>query len=137
MNKRRWFSILTVLLAALTMLLLSFGFTWAQESEQSREPGESDIVVQPAEPDGRLARVAAGSYDFLAIGVPYEDIDTNDDAGAVNVIYDSGTGLSADGNQIWYEDYNGMLGADEEDNLFGDALAVGDFDGDGFGCRQL
>ena len=130
MNARRWFSISAVLLAVLTIPALPMGFTWAQEPEPPQEPGESDVLVQPQEPDGQLASVGADTYDFLAIGVPYEDV-TYQDAGAVNVIYSSGGGLTADGDQIWHEGHNGMLGATEEYDLFGEALAVGDFDSDG------
>jgi hypothetical protein len=129
MNARKCFSTSSVLLAVLTILALSVGLTWAQESEPVQVQGESDVLVQTEEP-GRLASLDNGPDSFLAIGVPYEDVSFTD-AGAVNVIYDSGGGLSADGDQIWYEDHDGMLGSPEEYDLFGDALAVGDFDGDG------
>jgi hypothetical protein len=96
--------------------------------EQADDAGSASAQLEGS--DGRLASVNAASYNFLAIGVPYDDV-TYQDAGAVNVIYDAGGGLSADGNQIWYEGYNGMLGSPEESDLFGKSLAVGDFDGDG------
>ncbi|MBN1814519.1 MAG: FG-GAP repeat protein [Anaerolineae bacterium] len=94
------------------------------------EPDRDSSLVQMKEPDKPLASVGAAPHNFLAIGVPYEDV-TYQDAGAVNVIYDAGGGLSADGDQIWYEGHNGMLGSPEENDLFGKSLAVGDFDGDG------
>ena len=64
-------------------------------------------------------------YDDLAIGVPFDN-----DTGAVNVIYGSGSGLSADGNQRWDQDVDGVNGTAEAFDRFGAALAVGDFDGD-------
>ena len=66
----------------------------------------------------------------LVIGVPYEDIGTVDSAGAVNVIHGSATGLTAAGNQIWYQD-SGLYGISQDDDMFGYALCVGDFNGDG------
>ncbi len=124
MNARKWFSSLIVLLAVLIVLALAVGSTWAQE------PEELDVLNQPEKPD-ELASFDAGTYNFLAIGVPYEDVNTNPDAGTVNVVYGSDGGLAVDGDQIWYENYNGMLGSPEEYDMFGEALAVGDFDGDG------
>ena len=70
-------------------------------------------------------------HDDLAVGVFGEDIGAEDSAGAVNVLYGSATGLSAYGNQIWYEGHNGLDGVAEADDWFGAALAAGDFDGDG------
>ncbi len=70
-------------------------------------------------------------FDDLAVGVPGEDIEPENGAGAVNVLYGSGNGLSAAGDQIWYEGYNGLGGAPETGDGFGYALAAGDFDGDG------
>jgi hypothetical protein len=70
-------------------------------------------------------------HDDLAVGVFGEDIGAEDSAGAVNVLYGSAAGLSAYGNQIWYEGHNGLDGVAEADDWFGAALAAGDFDGDG------
>jgi hypothetical protein len=81
--------------------------------------------------------LAAGDFNNdgfvdLAIGVPGEDIGTIADAGAVNVLYGSGTGLSATGGQLFSQDTAGVLGAAETEDGFGSALGVGDFDNDGF-----
>ena len=119
MNTRRWFSSLGVLLAASIISALAAGSIWAQE------PGELDALYQPDE-----TQRSGNAHGFLAIGLPLEDV-TYQDAGAVNVIYGSDGALTADGNQIWYEGRDGMLGATEEHDKFGKSLAVGDFDGDG------
>lgn len=73
----------------------------------------------------------------LAIGVQGEDIGSAEDAGAVNVLYGSSTGLSAKGNQLWSQDSPGVKGAShggsfESADNFGAALASGDFDRDGY-----
>jgi hypothetical protein len=87
-----------------------------------------------------VRRLLSASADFngdgyadLAISVTGEDVNGVTDAGAVNVIYGSSTGLDAAGNQIWHLDSPGLLGAPEEYGWFGWALAVGDFDADGYG----
>jgi hypothetical protein len=70
-------------------------------------------------------------YSDLAIGVPGEDIGATQDAGAVNIIYGSATGLSSTGNQIWYQGTDGIPDAAEEDDKFGYSLTAGDFNNDG------
>jgi len=70
-------------------------------------------------------------YDDLAVGVPYEDVGTKANAGAVNVLYGTAAGLTGYGSQLWYEGYNGLPGAAEAGDWFGLSLAAGDFDGDG------
>lgn len=46
----------------------------------------------------------------LVIGVPYKDIDSISNAGAVYVIYASrdGIGLTVEGNQFWHQNKAGM-----------------------------
>jgi hypothetical protein len=80
----------------------------------------------------------ADGFDDLAIGVHQEDVGSVTDAGAVNVLYGgTGAGLSATGSQLWHQDSPGVLDQAEYDasfggDRFGNALASGDFDGDGF-----
>ena len=73
-------------------------------------------------------------YADLAIGVPYEIINTVVNAGAVDVIYGSKTGLNATvkPDQFWYQGSSAMGGVSQLGDLFGEALAVGDFNGDGY-----
>ncbi|MBI1885799.1 MAG: FG-GAP repeat protein [Chloroflexi bacterium] len=70
------------------------------------------------------------SVDDLAIGAPREDIGSIQDAGAVNVLYGSPSGLTATNDQLWHQDTNGVQGRAEPTDLFGSALACGDFNGD-------
>src|SRR5215204_7001059 len=76
--------------------------------------------------------LAAGNFNGdgaadLAIGAPGE----NSFAGVVHVLYGSGTGLTAAGSQLWSQDSPGIGGAAEPDDIFGQALAAGDFNGHG------
>ena len=70
-------------------------------------------------------------YDDLAIGVPDEDIGSIKDAGSVNVLYGTSSGLSSSGDQSWHQNTSGIVEASEADDRFGSALATGDFDNDG------
>ena len=74
--------------------------------------------------------LAAGNFDGdafvdLAIGVPNED-----DAGAVQILFGSATGLNGARDQFWYDEAVG--GTRETSDQFGYVLVTGDFDGDGF-----
>jgi hypothetical protein len=60
----------------------------------------------------------------LAVGVPGE----NDVAGAVNVLYGAGVGLSGTGAQVFFQ----VGSTPEAGDRFGSAVAAGDFNGDGF-----
>ena len=82
--------------------------------------------------------LASGDFDGdgrddLAIGASGEGIGTISDAGAVNVLYGSGSGLTAGGDQLWHQNSRGVVGKAEAGDLFGDSLASGDFNGDGNG----
>ena len=68
----------------------------------------------------------------LAVGVPGETIGTAVSAGAVNVLYGSATGPTASGSQFFSQDSTGLDSSAEDFDLFGDALAAGDFNSDGF-----
>jgi hypothetical protein len=81
--------------------------------------------------------VAAGDIDGdgfgdLVAGVPFEDVGTVVDAGAANVIFGTSTGLSATGDQYKNQNSVDILDTAEKGDQFGFAVAIGDFDGDGF-----
>ena len=98
---------------------------------------DSAGIVGVAETGDRFgSALAAGDFNGdgfadLAIGVPFEDSGATNDGG-VNVIYGSAAGLTAAGNQFWSQNSAGIAGAAETGDQFGLALAVGDFNGDGF-----
>jgi hypothetical protein len=88
----------------------------------------------------RAAVAGAQSSDFngdgyadLAVGVVSEDVGSIVDAGAVNVIYGSPTGLTDVGNQFWSQDGANIVDTAEASDFFGLAVATGDFNNDGFG----
>ena len=71
--------------------------------------------------------MAAGDFDGdtkldRAFGYP----SANGSEGIIKIVY--GTQVI----QIWNRDTPGVLGVDEPGNYFGDSIAVGDFDGDGY-----
>lgn len=87
---------------------------------------------------GDLFGFALTSADFnndgradLAIGVKREDAFVID-AGALNILYGTPTGLSGSGSQIFTEKLGGTGGLEQPADMFGSALAAGDFDDDGF-----
>ncbi len=74
----------------------------------------------------------------LAIGVPFEDVDTGagtvENVGAVNVLYSSSNGLSATTprpDQFWTQDTTGVNDEAQEFDEFGASLSSGDYNGDG------
>jgi len=75
--------------------------------------------------------INAGGHADLAIAAPSEDVGSVLDAGAVNVLYGSAGGLTAAGNQQWFQDSPGVAGVSEAQDFLGSALAAADYDGDG------
>ncbi len=61
-----------------------------------------------------------------------EDIAGAVNAGVVHVLYGSSTGLSLAGDQLWRQGAGGLGGTPQDFDQFGETLAQGDFDGDGF-----
>ena len=61
------------------------------------------------------------------MGVPTEDIGNITDAGGVNVLYGTATGLSATGDQFWSQDSTNVDGSAEISDLFGWSLAAADY----------
>jgi hypothetical protein len=110
-------------------LIASRNQFWSQDDSGVSDTAEAN--------DGFGRALTAADFDGdgyadLAVGVPYEDTGGNLDSGAVNVIYGSGNGLTDVGDQEWWQDATGISDISEASDLFGRALAAGDFDGDGF-----
>ena len=104
-------------------------------------------AVTPVGVDSVSAAVprAAMPFDFdgdgyadLAVAIPWEDIRGTRDAGAVQVLYGSASGVTAR-DQVWHQGSKGIKDKLEKRDRFGgagpepgDALASGDFDADGY-----
>ena len=67
------------------------------------------------------------SVDELAIGAPREDVSTKTDAGAVTWLFGGAGGLSGTGSRLLTQDNIGPGSSAEAGDLFGYALAMGDF----------
>jgi hypothetical protein len=101
----------------------------------------SPNIQDQAEIGDRLgSSLAVGDFNAdwrsdLAIGVPGETLQYSGtdiiEAGAVNVIYGSSTGLTANRNQFLHDGLDEILGNPEDYDHFGHALATGDFNADG------
>jgi hypothetical protein len=68
------------------------------------------------------ANVGRSSHEDLVVGVPYEDIAGFSNAGAIQVIYGSATGLVVTGDQFWHQDGSGIPGVNEAGDAFGSVL---------------
>ena len=67
----------------------------------------------------------------LVIGIPYEDVHGRADARAASVIYGTANGLSTADDQLFTQDPLAG-GLAESFDYFGHALAMGDFDNEGY-----
>jgi hypothetical protein len=98
---------------------------------------ESGIGNTPSTGDGFGSAVATGDFDDdgfsdLAVGVPHDNLGGRGDAGEVDVLYGSASGLSVTGAQVWTLNTGGVPGEAAAGDVFGESVAGGDFDRDGF-----
>jgi hypothetical protein len=79
--------------------------------------------------------ITGDGYPDLAVSTLHEGFSENsaDRGSSVTVLRGSLAGLTATGAQHWTQRSPGVPGSDDPTALFGNALAFGDFDRDGFG----
>jgi hypothetical protein len=117
---------------------------WTQD--RLKHPSTSNELSRGAEAgDSFGSALATGDFngdgfDDLAIASPFEDLDGKNDVGMVNIVYGSRDGLTVEfdrtdffaaRNEFLWQGESSILDNPDVLDLFGHALAVGDFDGDG------
>lgn len=108
--------------------------TWTQDSAGVEDtPGAGDeygATLTTADFDG-------DGYDDLAVGVPHETVNGDDNAGAINILYGSGNGLRSTligggrPDEFLTQDSINFFTSAQPEDRFGHTLTAGDFDGDG------
>jgi hypothetical protein len=103
---------------------------WTQNSDSVKGKAEADDAFGTA--------LAAGDFDAdgradLAVGAPGESLSSQADAGLVNVLYGSGSGLqaAAPNDDKWSQDSTDLEDVVEAADRFGAALSAADFNNDG------
>ena len=96
------------------------------------QQGANGVKDQPEGGDAFGSALATGDFngdgrDDLVVGVPGEDVGSVVDAGAVNVIYGTASGLGGGQNQLFTQDTAGVANNAETGDAFGSSLAVGNF----------
>jgi hypothetical protein len=95
---------------------------WGQSSQPTAAPAAVEV----------RADFNHDGADDLAIGAPFERVAGLFAAGAVHVLYGSASGLTGTGSQVLTQDSPGVPDTAESGDNFGQSLAAGDFDHDGF-----
>jgi FG-GAP-like repeat/FG-GAP repeat len=111
---------------AVVLVLLLAGTVWPVTGGLAHRSTTTQAV------EGPQADFNNDGFADLAVGVAGENLGARSNAGAVNVLYGAAGGLTGARSQLFTQDSSGVPGGSEPGDGFGDALAVGDFDGDGF-----
>ncbi|MGW1030153.1 FG-GAP-like repeat-containing protein [Streptomyces sp. NPDC002577] len=85
-----------------------------------------------AAPAGALTDFNGDGYGDLAVTAPYATVGSADQAGAVVITYGLKSGLTSAKTQLVTQSSSGVPGTPEAGDVFGQALAEGDFDDDGY-----
>ena len=112
-----------VIYGSLTGLTSEGNQFWSQDSAGVNGTAEARDFFGSRVTVGNLGR---SQHADVVVGVPSEDAGAQE-AGVVNVLYGSATGVTAEGNEVWYQGTTGIAGGPEEPDLFGSALAIGSY----------
>jgi hypothetical protein len=113
---------------AVALVLLLAATVWPAAPGLANAP----TITQAATVEGLQADFNNDGFADLAVGIVSENLGAISNGGAVNVLYGAAGGLTGAGSQLFTQNSPGVPGVAEPGDGFGDALAVGDFDGDGF-----
>jgi FG-GAP repeat len=99
---------------------------WHQDQSGVKQAGEEFDEFGHSLAIGDFGK---SNKDDLAIGVPLEDFGdpSMEDAGVVQVLYGSGAGLTARGDQVWHQDVDGVKGVAAPGEELGWSLAAANF----------
>ncbi len=126
---------------ALTVVALAAGATavHALTTNGSQQISQAAPGVRGATEVGDYfaAALAVGDFDRdghgdIIAGTPFEDFGSRADVGMVNVLYGTPSGIGTDDDKTLHQASRNVPGKAESNDLFGSAVAVGDFDGDGY-----
>lgn len=97
----------------------------------------TDVAGGPEKNDHFGQTLTSGDFDAdghadLAVGIPFEAIESTEGAGYVTIQYGSKSGLVNPRSQSVHEDSAGIPGSVWKDEIFGYSLASGDLNADGY-----
>ena len=97
----------------------------------------SEITESPKAGDEFGAALTTGDFNGdnfsdLAVGIPGESINNDEDAGKVSIFFGSADGLVISGHQLISQGDIGIIDSPEANDNFGSTLSSGDYNGDGF-----
>ena len=75
--------------------------------------------------------VNGDGYDDLAVGSPGEKMGRSTNAGIAHILYGSVNGVKGSRASVFYQGMRGWPGKAETNDRFGEAVALGDLNGDG------
>jgi hypothetical protein len=138
-------SVGTIKRAGAVQLVHAAGSGLSASTDVVWHQARSGVAGDGAETSDRFATsVAIGDFDAdgfgdLAAGTPQEDVGAVTDAGALNVLYGSATGITASGDLFVTQDTStGATGdAAESGDVFASSLIAADFEDDGEGDDDL